>query len=250
MNINPNSAAQSPYPNLASRNARAEEAIQANHEQGQSLRTTSQPSDKPVSSTDTLKGYRGSSDQKCLFQGVIGMTEDQNYARENPWGGPEVIKEKECCWTCRGFELSSLRLLAETGVNIIKSELQNFKNALAKTYPELSTKLFNFTLDACGQISIIDSDELTPLEQAILTQSLRDHKRLNAALQAHAETLIKYAGYKAPEPGQDPLSMENLGTRVNYAALLAHPTGALDLFGNPWVPNEPIYERRSIDIKT
>ena len=249
MNINPNSAAKLPYPTPASRNAKAEKAIQANHEQRQSLRTTSQPSDKPVSSIDTLKGYRGSSDQQCLFQGVIGMTADQNYARENPWGGPEVLKEKECCWTCRHYELSTLRQFAETGVNTIKSELQDFKNSLAKTYPELSTKPFNFTLDACGQISIVDSDELTPLEQAILTQSIRDHKRLNAALQAHAETLIKYASYKAPEPGQDILSMENLGTRVNYAALLAHPTGALDLFGNPWVPNEPIHERRSIDIK-
>ncbi|HEX8594006.1 MAG TPA: hypothetical protein VF682_12130 [Pseudomonas sp.] len=197
------------------------------------------PSSEPTSATKP---------GKCIV-GLNNMykTEEENFSREGRYG-MVPLREGECCWTCRHWQMYDLYLTAEELLENVKDELTAFKEFLARENPELAIKPFNFTLDLNAELTIVDSDDISPHEKIMLTQAIRDYKSLSDAIQSHAKTLIKYASYLEPDEGEEPLSIRNFSSRVDYGALLSDTTGTIGLFGKPYNERQQSNRQDPINI--
>ena len=211
----------------------------------QAVITSGAPSSKPASEMNDVVIFRRSN---CLFGAITGMTAEQNFSREDRYGKMVDLKDNECCWTCRKSELMVIRTIAEVALGEIKSELVNFNAFLALNQPDLSGKPFLFTVDREGEVCIVDSDELSPVEKAILTQAIRDYKTLSSAIQYHAKVLIQYSNYFKSEAGEEPLTLKNFSNRVDYAALLSNSTDFMDMYGNVSPMNKSIRAPNLVNI--
>ncbi|WP_341521076.1 hypothetical protein AABC73_22860 [Pseudomonas sp. G.S.17] len=185
----------------------------------------------------------------CLFGAITGMTAEENLSREDRYGRMVDLMDSECCWTCRTIEAMVVRTIAQVALEDIKSELVNFKAFLALSQSDLSEKPFLFTVDGDGEVCIVDSNELNPIEKAILTQAIRDYKSLSSAIQYHAKILIQYSSYFKPEADEEPLTLKNFSRRVDYGALLSNPTNFMDMYGNGSAMKKSVYPPNFVDIK-
>lgn len=204
------------------------------------------PSSKPASEMNDAVIFRR---PNCLFGAITGMTAEENFSREDRHGQMVDLMDSECCWTCRTIEAMVVKTIAQVALEDIKSELVGFNAFLALNQPELSEKPFFFTVDREGDVCIVDSNELNPIEKALLTQAIRDYKSLSSAIQYHAKVLIQYSSYFKPEAGEEPLTLKNFSTRVDYGALLSNPTDSMDMYGNGSAMKKSVYPPNFVDIK-
>ncbi|MCD5969672.1 hypothetical protein [Pseudomonas quasicaspiana] len=143
------------------------------------------------------------------------------------------LKKDECCWGCRSDQMDTLASNASSLIENIGVELQNFRQKIAKDFPALSATPFDFTVDASGKVKVLNSDLLSDLETAFLTEAMQDYEPLRELITAHAETIISYVSFlKRPEE-EEPFSYKHFSSLVNYAALLADTMGKLNIFGQP-----------------
>ena len=184
----------------------------------------------------------------CLFGAITGMTAEENFSR-NRSGQMVDLMDSECCWTCRKSEVMIVRTIARVALEDIKSELVGFNAFLALNQPELSEKPFLFTVDREGEVCIVDSNELNPIEKALLTQAIRDYKSLSSAIQYHTKVLIQYSSYFKPEAGEEPLTLKNFSRRVDYGALLSNSTDFIDMYGNGSSMKKSVYPPNFVDSK-
>ncbi|PHN32628.1 hypothetical protein [Pseudomonas sp. ICMP 561] len=177
---------------------------------------------------------------------------DMIFTREtNPFNERlTALRKDECCWGCRHRDMDNLAWVANDLVEKISVELQNFRQTIAKDFPALSSTPFDFTVDANGKVKVLNSELLSDLETAFLTEAMQDYEPLRELIMAHAETIISYVSFlKRPEE-EEPFSYKHFGALVNYAALLADTTGKLNIFGQ-LKENDRIHanNRRRIDIE-
>lgn len=177
---------------------------------------------------------------------------DRVFTREtNPFNETlPPLKKDECCWECREFQMSTLASNASMLIEKISDKLQNFRQSIAKDFPALSSTPFDFTVDANGKIKVLNSDLLSDLETAFLTEAMQDYEPLRELIMAHAETIISYVSFlKRPEE-EEPFSFKHFSALINYAALLADTTGKLNIFGQP-KENDRIHanDRYRLDVK-
>jgi hypothetical protein len=160
------------------------------------------------------------------------MNEDFN-RQDDPFGNGAPLKKNECCWTCRSYDMADMTYIAARLVKNINSELLNFRQKLAREFPELSALPFELTIDENGSIKILESDLLSHREIALLTESIQEYEPLKKVITAHAKLLINFANnLKTPE-GKEALSFKNFSTLVNYTNLLAYATDEFNIFGQP-----------------
>jgi hypothetical protein len=162
----------------------------------------------------------------------FNMNKEYN-RQDDPFGNGAPLKKNECCWSCRSYDMAYMSYEAKRLVKRIDSELQNFRQILAKEFPELSGTPFEFTIDENGRIRILESDLLSRREIALLTESIQEYEPLKNVITAHAKLIIDFANnLKTPE-GKEALSYKNFSTLVNYTNLLAHTTDEFNIFGQP-----------------
>ncbi|MCD5976961.1 hypothetical protein [Pseudomonas quasicaspiana] len=178
--------------------------------------------------------------------------EDIEFTRETyPYNSEWIpLKKDECCWGCREREMDRLGSNASMLIEKISDKLQNFRQTIAKDFPALSSTPFDFTVDANGKVKVLNSELLSDLETAFLTEAMQDYEPLRELIMAHAETIISYVSFlKRPEE-EDPFSYKHFSALVNYAALLADTTGKLNIFGQPKEDgNIHANDRYRLDVK-
>lgn len=152
----------------------------------------------------------------------------ETYPYNKEWA---PLNKDECCWGCRESNMYRLASAASRQVEEISVQLQNFRQKIAKDFPALSATPFDFTVDASGKVNVLNSDVLSDLETAFLTNAIQDYEPLRKAIMDHAEIIISYVSFlKRPEE-EEPFSYKHFSALVNYAALLADTTGMLNIFG-------------------
>ena len=124
---------------------------------------------------------------------------------EQPWLAEPNLKNI----TSMADYLSVKRIDAAISLELSKVAYTSFKNEIYNLRPELASKDFSFSLDAAGNIRIIDPHgSLSSEEKTWLTERL-DHRGLKDHLTDHSKTselLAKYdktgfsAGYKLEKP--------------------------------------------------
>ncbi|MBC3949973.1 hypothetical protein [Pseudomonas folii] len=178
--------------------------------------------------------------------------EDIEFTRETyPYNSEWIpLKKDECCWGCREREMATLASNASMLIEKISDKLQDFRQTIAKDFPALSTTPFDFTVDANGKVKVLNSELLSDLETAFLTEAMQDYEPLRELIMAHAETIISYVSFlKRPEE-EEPFSYKHFSALVNYAALLADTTGKLNIFGQPKEDgNIHANDRYRLDVK-
>lgn len=151
------------------------------------------------------------------------VTQNKTYAQQKPVSGrsgkeigvpSEGVVDEEKPWLAEpnlkaiksmGEYLSFKKVEANIALELAKFAYISFKNEIYNLRPELASKDFSFSLDATGNIRIIDTHGTLSNEEKTWLRARLDHRGLKGHLTDHLKTselLAKYektgfgAGYK------------------------------------------------------
>lgn len=130
--------------------------------------------------------------KSCFPTSVTAEDLNRNYSRdEDLWGtGMIPLKEGECCWTCRLFDVWGKELLAEGALNELKNALETFKFSLTTQNPELANKSFDFAIEGNSRVKVLNiGNSLSSIEINYITQLINESSLMQEQVATYTAAL-------------------------------------------------------------